>query len=316
MSYSNTARRNAACRKKIERLGSARVARESIGTSSRLDVSVVRVAFPVEVDYNGTIADKTQPSPSPIVPQTVPHTPAVAIWSLILAVLSFTCGWVFTAVPAVICGHIARAKIRKSGGALGGKGIATAGLILGYFALVLCIMGIPLLVSMIQSDRERLQRLSAERKLVASDDDKVKVTVPGTWTKLPELNKQASLQVGNKNKEVYLIVITDTKADLDNFNLEKHHQQTRDRMLQKMENASATQPVSVTVDGHPALQDELSGTEKGTNVVFLHTTVDDGDHFQQILAWTLKSRWQKQNQLLREVTEHFHSEKPNESSDD
>jgi len=43
-------------------------------------------------------------------------------------------------------------------------------------------------------------------------------------------------------------------------------------------------------DGHPALQDQLSGTEKGTNVVFLHTTVDDGDHFQQILAWTLKSR--------------------------
>ena len=122
--------------------------------------------------------------------------------------------------------------------------------------------------------------------------------------------------IRDRNKEVYLIVITDTKADLDNFNLEKHHQQTRDRMLQKMENASATQPVSVTVDGHPALQDELSGTEKGTNVVFLHTTVDDGDHFQQILAWTLKSRWQKQNQLLREVTEHFHSEKPNESSDD
>jgi hypothetical protein len=47
-------------------------------------------------------------------------------------------------------------------------------------------MGIPLLVSMIQSDRERLQRLSTERKEVASDDGKIKVTVPGSWTKLPE----------------------------------------------------------------------------------------------------------------------------------
>jgi hypothetical protein len=62
-----------------------------------------------------------------------------------------------------------------------------------------------------------------------------------------------------------------------------------------MKNAPASQPVSATIDGHPALQDELTGTEKGTNVVFLHTTVDDDDHFQQILAWTLKSRWQKQN---------------------
>jgi hypothetical protein len=141
-------------------------------------------------------------------------------------------------------------------------------------------MSIPLLVSMIQSDRERLQRLSTERKEIASDDGKRKVTVPGTWTKLAELNKQASLQVGNKSKEVYLVVITDTKADLENFTLEKHHQQTRDRILQKIKNASATEPVSLTIDGHPALQDEISGTEKGTNVVFLHTTVDDGDHFQ------------------------------------
>jgi threonine/homoserine/homoserine lactone efflux protein len=118
------------------------------------------------------MADETPPPPRPAVPQTVPHTPPVAIWSLILAVLSFTCGWLFTAIPAVICGHIARAKIRKSGGALGGRGIATAGLILGYIALVLGIMGIPLLVSIIQSDRERLQRLSTERKEIASDDSK------------------------------------------------------------------------------------------------------------------------------------------------
>jgi hypothetical protein len=254
------------------------------------------------------MADETPPPPRPAVPQTVPHTPAVAIWSLILAVLSFTCGWLFTAIPAVICGHIARAKIRKSGGALGGRGIATAGLILGYIALVLGIMGIPLLVSMIQSDRERLQRLSTERKEIASDDSKIKVTVPGTWTKLPELNKQASLQVGNKSKEVYLIVITDTKTDLDNFTLEKHHQLTRDEARKKFQ-ASGSEPVSLTIDGHPASQDELSGTEKGTDVVLLQTTVDDGDHFQQILAWTLKSRWQKQNDLLRETTGSFHSEK-------
>ena len=254
------------------------------------------------------MADETPPSP-PTVPQTVARTSPVAIWSLVLAILSFTCGWLATAIPAVICGHIARSKIRKSGGALGGKGIATAGLILGYIALVIGVMGVPLLVSMIQSEHERLQRLSTERKEIASDEGKIRVTVPGTWTKLPELNKQASLQVGNKSKEVYLILITDTKADLDNFTLEKHHQQTRDRMLQKMKHASATQSVSLTIDGHPALQDELTGTEKRTNVVFLHTTVEDGDHFQQILAWTLKSRWQKQNQLLREVTASFRSEK-------
>src|SRR5262249_2362400 len=156
--------------------------------------------------------------------------------------------WLFTAIPAVICGHVARAKIRRSGGALGGKGIATAGLVLGYIAHVLGLMSIPLLVSMIQSDRERLQRLSTERKEIASNDGEKKVIIPGTRTKLPELNKQASLQVGNKRNEVYLMVITDAKTDLDNFTLEKHHQQTRDRMLQKMKSASAIEPISLTID--------------------------------------------------------------------
>src|SRR5436853_7161474 len=159
------------------------------------------------------MADETPALPRPAVPQTVPRAPPVAIWSLILAVLSFTCGWLFTAIPAVICGHIARAKIRKSGGALGRRGIATGGLVLGYIALVLGIMGIPLLVSMIQSDRERLQRLSTERKEIASDDGRLKVTVPGMWTKMPGLNKFASLQVGDKRNRMYLIVVTEAKAD-------------------------------------------------------------------------------------------------------
>ena len=108
---------------------------------------------------------------------------------------------------------------------------------------------------------------------------------------------------------MYLIVITDTKTDVPDLTLEKHHDMTRDRMFQKMKNTSATGPVPLTIDVHSAMQDELTGKENGTNVVFLHTTVDDGDHFQQILAWTLKSRWQKQNQLLHQVTASFRSEK-------
>src|SRR5207249_9814358 len=76
-------------------------------------------------------------------PNRLLPTASAAIWSLVLAILSFTCGWLFTAIPAGVCGHIARSKIRKSGGALGGKGIATAGLILGYIALVLGVMGHP-----------------------------------------------------------------------------------------------------------------------------------------------------------------------------
>src|SRR6266498_1574242 len=110
------------------------------------------------------MADQITPPPAPSAPRPAPRTAPTAIWSLVLAVVSFFCGWLLTAIPAVICGHVARLRIRKSGGALGGMGIATAGLIVGYIAIAVGVMGIPLLVSMIQSDRERLHRLATERK--------------------------------------------------------------------------------------------------------------------------------------------------------
>jgi Domain of unknown function (DUF4190) len=256
------------------------------------------------------MADQAAPPPvPPSVSAPAPRTAPIAIWSLVLAILSFFCGWLFTAIPAVICGHVARSKIRTSSGALGGMGIATTGLVLGYIGVVLGTMGIPLLVSMIQSDRERIHRLSVERKEIASDDGKLKVTTSGLWVKQLQLNKEAKLQVGDKGKEMYLIVIGDPKAALQNMTLDKHHQITRDRMLQRMQNSSATETASLTIDGHPALQDEVNGTQNGTNLVFLHTTIDEGDNFQQILAWTLKSRWKEQNDQLREATNSFHSEK-------
>jgi hypothetical protein len=111
-------------------------------------------------------------------------------------------------------------SVQNSPGALSGKGIATAGLILGYIGLALGILGIPLLASMIQSERERLHHLAIERKEIASDDGKLKVTTSGLWVKRSDLNKEASLQAAYKDKEMYVIVITDAKAGLDNFTLE------------------------------------------------------------------------------------------------
>ena len=246
-----------------------------------------------------------QPTPTSSTPRTAP----IAIVSLVLAILSFFCGAFLTAIPAIVCGHVAWSAIKKSGGALHGKGIATAGLILGYVAIPIAVLQVWFLVGMIHGERERLHDVAVKRQQIASEDGKLSVTASGFWVKMPNLNKQATLQVGYKDNEMYLIVISDAKSAVGNVTLEKHHQLTRDRMLQKMQNSSATETVSLTIDGHPALQDEVSGTQNRTNLVFLHTTVDDGDYFQQILAWTLKSRWQKQNEQLREATNSFHSEK-------
>ena len=116
------------------------------------------------------------------------------------------------------------------------------------------------------------------------------------------------MKAGNEAKETFVMVLSENKSDLEGMTLKKHHKITRDHMLKKMKNSSASASEEVTIDGHSALQDELRGTQAGINVVFLHTTVEDDENFQQILAWTTKSRWDQEKDELQEVTGTFRSE--------
>ena len=65
------------------------------------------------------------------------RTEPLAIWSLVLSLvglLSFCCGPAF-GIGGVVCGHLALSKI-KAKPDLEGRGLALAGLIIGYFAAV------------------------------------------------------------------------------------------------------------------------------------------------------------------------------------
>jgi prepilin-type processing-associated H-X9-DG protein len=59
-----------------------------------------------------------------------PATSLLAIWSLVLGILSF-CGGCITGVPAIILGILALARINKPPAALKGQGLAIAGLVTG-----------------------------------------------------------------------------------------------------------------------------------------------------------------------------------------
>lgn len=73
------------------------------------------------------------------------RTSGLAIWSLVLGILAiFTAG--LTTIPAVICGHLALGRIKRSAGAQSGGGMAIAGLVTGYVGLF--IFGIAVLAGL------------------------------------------------------------------------------------------------------------------------------------------------------------------------
>jgi hypothetical protein len=70
---------------------------------------------------------------SPAPPAVAAGTNSMAVASMVLGVAEFfTVG--LTAIPAVICGHIARRQMRET--MQRGDGLATGGLVLGYMAII------------------------------------------------------------------------------------------------------------------------------------------------------------------------------------
>ena len=74
--------------------------------------------------------------------QMAPPTSGLAIASLICGIVAIVSCTFVTGIPAVICGHMALTQIRNSPMPMGGQGMAMAGLVTGYLALLAIAGGI------------------------------------------------------------------------------------------------------------------------------------------------------------------------------
>jgi acyl carrier protein len=82
-------------------------------------------------------------------PVAVPATSGLAIASLVLGILGWFILPVIGSISAIVLGHMARGEIRRSDGRVEGKGLATAGLVLGYVGLVVFLLVMLLVISLV-----------------------------------------------------------------------------------------------------------------------------------------------------------------------
>ena len=76
-------------------------------------------------------------NPPPIKDRVPPPTSSLSLTSLIMGIVGWVLLPVVGAIIAVITGHMAKKEIRESQGLLGGDGMATAGLVLGYTNIII-----------------------------------------------------------------------------------------------------------------------------------------------------------------------------------
>jgi len=129
----------------------------------------------------------------------------VATASLILGVLGLLpCVGPLGAIPAVICGHIARSRIKAAGGAAPGGGPALAGTVLGYVSLALMIMLGPvyaaILIPAFAKERNEKQLRACVSNLLLLDAAKEKAAAAarlGTDDAVPEAQVEQHLNGGS-----------------------------------------------------------------------------------------------------------------------
>ncbi len=80
------------------------------------------------------------PPPAPVYP--VRPTSGLAITSLVLGLLGWTLLPFLGSLGAVICGHMARAEIRRNAATMDGDGFAIAGLVLGWSLIVITLLSL------------------------------------------------------------------------------------------------------------------------------------------------------------------------------
>lgn len=104
-----------------------------------------------------------------------PKTPAGAVWSLVLGILSMFCLWILGSIPAIILGALALRKINANPGQWGGKGIALAGIITGSVGILTGLVTVAIAASVAMPAYNQIND-RAETAMTASNLRQVALT--------------------------------------------------------------------------------------------------------------------------------------------
>lgn len=168
------------------------------------------------------------------------------------------------------------------------------------FRLLITIFLGLLLISAMTYGRD----LWKESRSFSNFDGSLRVEAPANW-KVMDLNEEAHIEIGDADKEAYLIVIPESKEDLHGWNIDKHSAITLGNLLYLVDFPQVVGPKYLEINGNRSIQYEVHGANQGLNISYILTTIETAENFHQVLAWSLKSRFRKNKNTLEKAIESF-----------
>ncbi|TCZ75055.1 hypothetical protein E0485_18880 [Paenibacillus albiflavus] len=127
-----------------------------------------------------------------------------------------------------------------------------------------------------------------------SKDSKFQVSATSGWKDSKgQLHPESDLEIYNPQKEKYFMTLLESKEDFKDGSLQKYYDLVTPDFVSSIDAPKQGDVKEVTINGNKALQFTLEGTSGGVNVAYLITIIETPTHYGQLMAWTLKSNWDK-----------------------
>lgn len=188
------------------------------------------------------------------------------------------------------------------------KGWIISSVIAGVLAFACFIACVGLLVNKSVEAARITREGGGKKKLMTGKSGSCSIEIPSNWQDLPQLGSQldSEIGVGNGSREVYALVIQESRGDYDG-DLQAYDNQVIKAMRSKLSDTDVSDVEIRTINGLPGRQHRLAGTHEKLHIVYFVATIETPEHFYQVLTWTLASKEANAKASLIGVIDSFKS---------
>lgn len=141
---------------------------------------------------------------------------------------------------------------------------------------------------------------------VKSTDGQFEITVFDGMAKATELNAAATIQAMNGFRELYVVVMSEPKGDFpEDFTVEQFAEVASSQLSTAASTSAGAAKKMKTTAGDEAVQHDIHGSVDGIKIGYVATFVDTGEHFHQVLAWTLDEKFSQNRETLAKICASF-----------
>lgn len=141
-------------------------------------------------------------------------------------------------------------------------------------------------------------------------NDQYSISLPDYMAPASDMHPQASLQYQNPEKELYIVVVDESKEQMQaydlNYDLETYYKNiVSTPFSEQLKNGKVSMPARMDIDGNKAFISEITGNINNADIYYKLAIIESPTHFYQLVLWTKNDYKEKMSPVMEAMIESF-----------